>query len=94
MQQATPPTAPETASSASEPPLPPVGKAMMTPLGSDDDPTALSLKGKAMKIQFELALDQGLGIKETLRQANEYLGLEAKGTPSAQANALFREMGL
>jgi len=57
-------------------------------------PSELSLKDKAMKIQFELALDHATGIKETLKHANEYFGIEAKGTPNEQASALLKEMGL
>ena len=54
----------------------------------------LSLKDKTLKIQFELALEPSTGIKETLRQANEYFGLSEEGTPSQQADALLAEMGL
>lgn len=54
----------------------------------------LSLKEKASKIIFELDLDPATGIKETLRQANDYFGITAEGTPNQQANALLVEMGL
>eukprot|EP00966_Prymnesium_polylepis_P319513 7375960-Prymnesium_polylepis.1 len=54
----------------------------------------LSLKEKSTKIIFELSLDPTTGIKETLRQANEYFGIQPEGTPNEQASALLKEMGL
>lgn len=87
-------------------PLPahaPIGGASSTAVASGAATTAgsgaaaaaeLSLKAKATKIQFELALDPNTGIKETLRQANEYFGIVAEGTPNQQASAVLVEMGL
>lgn len=76
-------------------PAPAPEKPIAAALSASSAATAeLSLKEKATRIQFELSLDASTGIKETLRQANEYLGLDAAGTPNEQANAVLTEMGV